>query len=199
VRTGTVRDDGGGALGRDADLVAFCLAIHPALVGSLTLWTGERAVAEELAQDVLVRVWQHWPAVSTHPSPRAWTLRVAYNLAMSGLRRRSAERRARGRLGVPDEIDGDASRWADGLAVRAEVAALPARQRAAVVLRFYADLSVDEVAEVIGCAPGTVKSLTHRALQSLRAELDDTELAEPGPMTGIDVDGTEGVAHGRPA
>jgi RNA polymerase sigma-70 factor (sigma-E family) len=182
---------GGGAMGRDPELVAFCLTVHPQLVGSLTLWTGERAVAEELAQDVLVRVWQHWPAVSTHPSPRAWTWRVAYNLAMSRLRRRSAERRALTRSGAAADVDDAGAGWADDLAVRAAVAALPRRQRAAVVLRYYADLGVDEAADVIGCAPGTVKSLTHRALASLRDQLGDVDVpaSELGPVRPVGAGG----------
>jgi DNA-directed RNA polymerase specialized sigma24 family protein len=61
----------------------------------------------------------------------------------------------------------------DQLAVRAAVALLPHRQRAALVLRYYADLSVAEVAEALECAPGTVKSLTSKGVAGLRRRLGD--------------------------
>jgi DNA-directed RNA polymerase specialized sigma24 family protein len=58
-----------------------------------------------------------------------------------------------------------------GLDLRAAVAALPARQRATLVLRFYCDLNVDQCAEILGCSPGTVKSQTARALDTVRRAL----------------------------
>ena len=58
-----------------------------------------------------------------------------------------------------------------GLDLRAAVAALPARQRATLVLRFYCDLNVDQSAEILGCSPGTVKSQTARALDTVRRAL----------------------------
>jgi DNA-directed RNA polymerase specialized sigma24 family protein len=57
------------------------------------------------------------------------------------------------------------------LDLRAAVAALPARQRATLVLRFYCDLSVDQAAEILGCSQGTVKSQTARALEAVRRAL----------------------------
>jgi DNA-directed RNA polymerase specialized sigma24 family protein len=73
------------------------------------------------------------------------------------------------------------------LDVRAAVAALPARQRATLVLRFYCDLNVDQVAEVLGCSPGTVKSQTARALGSVRRALGPALADGPGsqPTTRV--------------
>jgi RNA polymerase sigma factor (sigma-70 family) len=102
-------------------------------------------------------------------SPEGWTFRVGFNLAASRFRRWSAERRARARLGRPDDRVGDP---ANAVAIRAAVAALPPRQRAAVALRYFADLSVDDTAAVLSCAPGTVKALTSQAIASLRVALD---------------------------
>jgi RNA polymerase sigma factor (sigma-70 family) len=170
------RDDGGDP----PELVAFCVEIHPQLVGALTFTLGVQAVAEELAQEVLVRVWQHWEQLESYESPRSWAFRVAYNLANSGLRRRAAERRARARLSATTEVEVDGGAWADRLAVRDAVTALPERQRTAVVLRYFVGLSVEEAAAAMDCPDGTVKSLTSRAVAALRTSLgSDVDTSAP--------------------
>lgn len=160
----------------DPELVRFVEAMHPRLVGGLSLYCGDRATAEEIAQEALVRVWERWPKVSTMASTGGWTWTVAFNLARSRFRRRRAERRALDRLGTVDSHHDDVDA-ADAVAVRERIARLPDRQRRALVLRYYADLPVREVAAAMGCAEGTVKALTHQAVATLRAELgaDDTE------------------------
>jgi RNA polymerase sigma factor (sigma-70 family) len=158
----------------DDELAEFCRAEHRRLVGALSLYCRDRHLAEELAQDALIRVIGNWPAVQRLDSPSAWVHRVAINLANSHLRRRLAERRAMSRLSgrlaaVPHDPDTPTA-----LAVRAAVAGLPRRERAVVVLRFFADFSVRDVAELLAMPEGTVKTLTARALAALRA----TGLAE---------------------
>lgn len=146
------------------DPAAFCAAQHQRLVGLLSLQVGDRHVAEELAQDVLIKVCEHWPRLE---SPTAWKHRVAINHANSWFRRRGAERRANARhhnqqvgLASPDR--------ADAVAVREAVARLPRRQRTALAYRYYAGFSVRESADAMSCAEGTVKALTHQAIASLR-------------------------------
>jgi RNA polymerase sigma-70 factor (sigma-E family) len=151
----------------DVELEAFIAAESPRLVGLLALYVGEAALAEELAQEALVRLCQHWPRVRRMERPAGWLTRVALNLARSSWRRRAAERRALARLAPPvgETADPDVALI---LAVRGAVAALPERQRRALVLRYYAHRSVAEVAAEMGCAEGTVKSLTHKAIATLR-------------------------------
>lgn len=161
----------------------FCTEIHPRLVGSLRLYTGDGELAAELAQEALVRVIERWGAVSAMAHPAAWTYRVAFNLARSRLRRVRAERRAHVRTGpAPASMpDGD---LATAIVVRRAVALLPPRQRQAVVLRFYGGLSLAEVAEAMKCRPGTVKAHLHQAMAGLRvAGLadDDDVVAATGP------------------
>ncbi len=159
----------------DDEPAAFCRAIRDRLVGSLTLFCGDRAVAEELAQEALVRAWERWDRVGTMASPEAWTYRTAFNLASSWGRRRSAERRAHRRLGPSDPLAVTPDTPTIE-AVRDAVGALPPKQRAAVVCRFYLTMTVAETAETLGCAQGTVKSATHQALANLRtAGLVDDE------------------------
>jgi RNA polymerase sigma factor (sigma-70 family) len=158
----------------DDELAEFCHAEHRRLVGTLSLYCRDQHVAEELAQDVLIKVIGHWSSVRRLDSPSAWAHRVAINLANSHLRRRLAERRALRRLsGRPAATQPDPD-TPTALAVRAAVSGLPRRERAVVVLRFFADFSVRDVAELLAVPEGTVKTLTARALATLRA----TGLAE---------------------
>jgi RNA polymerase sigma-70 factor (ECF subfamily) len=160
------------------DAEAFCEGIRARLVGSLTVYCGEWGVAEELAQDALVRVWERWDRVSTMDSPEAWTYRIAFNLASSWGRRRLAERRAHHR--AHHAADAEPPDTATNAAVHAAVAALPPRQRAVVACRYLLDLSVTDTASVLGMAEGTVKATTHQALTRLRAAglVDDDEPEE---------------------
>ena len=172
-----------GAVTDDTALAALCRDEHPRLVGLVALYVGNRAVAEDLAQETLIRLHQHWPRVRMMDSPHGWLCGVAVNLARSWWRRRYAEHRANRRHQAGCAPDGEAApgRGDDPpepdtvLAVRAAVAGLPPRQRAALVLRFYAGLSVAETARQMGCAEGTVKSLTHKALAALRSRLAMTQ------------------------
>lgn len=169
---------------RDPD--EFCEAVGPRLAGSLTLYCGDRGAGEELAQEALARALERWAHVGVMASPEAWVYRVGLNLARSRFRRRAAERRGLRRLASQTSGVQEAEDSATAVTVRRLVAELPPRQRAAVVARFYGGLSVDEAAEVLDCAPGTVRALTHQALTRLREQgLDATD--------DDDVDAPEGA------
>lgn len=148
------------------ELAAFVHQEHRRLVGLLALQVGRITVAEELAQDALIRLCEHWPRVRHMADRRSWLNRVAINLANSWWRRRYAERRANRRHGPGELVDEHTT--ADVIAVREAVAALPPRQRTVIALRFYEQMSVAETAAQMRCAEGTVKSLTHKALTRLR-------------------------------
>ncbi len=156
----------------DEQLVAFCEAEHARLVGFLTLLLGDRPVAEELSQEALARLCSHWPKVRHMRNQRAWLRRVALNLAASRFRRRQAEWRANRRHGQSSDHTEDT---ATAVAVRDAVAALPPRQRTAIALRYFVGLDVAETAAEMGCAQGTVKSLTNRAVTRLRDQLLEPE------------------------
>jgi RNA polymerase sigma-70 factor (sigma-E family) len=144
------------------DFDAFYRATLPDMVRVATLVVGSRAQAEDLVQDAFVRVHARWIGID---DPTAYTRRAVVNACRSHLRRRVLERRHRASL-APEVAELEARELLDALA------ALPDRQRAAVVLRFYSRLSERETAEALGCAPGTVGSLTHRALATLRQAIE---------------------------
>lgn len=154
------------------DLVTFCAEEHPRLLGSLTLYTGDRALAEEIAQEALTRVCARWSTVRTLDRPGAWAHRVALNLAKSRFRRRALERRVAARADEADNYEHDT---AQAVVVRQAVARLPTRQREAVVLRHFLGFTVEDAAEVMGVTPGALRSLTHRATGQLEQMLTMTE------------------------
>lgn len=158
-----------GALTNDAELVAFCAREHPRLVGALSLYTNNTAVAEELAQEALLRVMDAWPRIRTMAAPGAWAHRVAMNLAASWFRRRSVERRALARLEDRAD-DSPIEDFATLMAVRAAVAQLPQRQRRCLVLRHYLGYPIDVTAQTLGISEQAAASLTYRAMQSLRTD-----------------------------
>lgn len=160
----------------EAGLDEFCRAHHLRVVGLLALYMGDRSVAEELAQESFSRVCEHWPKVREMARPDAWVNRVAINLANSWFRRGLAERLAHARHGPhPDRVERDD---AEVIAVRDAVSRLPRRQRTVIVLRFYGGFSVRETAELMSCAEGTVKSLTHKAVAALQQRLGPIEMKD---------------------
>lgn len=143
---------------------AFIDRSRDRLVGALFLYVGDVGAAEDLAQEAFARAWERWATIER---PEAWVYRVAFDLARSRGRRRGRERRANAFVAArPVAVVADAT---EGVAaVRAAVASLPDRQREAIVLRFYLDLPVAEIAAVMGCADGTVKATLHHAIAALR-------------------------------
>ena len=123
-----------------------------------------------------MKVCIRWRSVERMTNPEAWMFRVAINLANSFFRRKSAERRANARLKTDPHYQGPDI--ADAVAVRQALAGLPRRQRSVLILRFYADLPVKDVAAALDMPEGTVKTLTHRSMKSLRTSLDVVDLME---------------------
>lgn len=155
----------------DEGAAAFCASEHPRLVGALSLYVGDAHLAEELAQEALLRACRMWPFVSRLDSPGGWTWRVAVNLANSHFRRRQIAGRvhrrvAHGARSVHEDPDSTVV-----LQVRQAVAALPPRQRLAIVLRFFLDLSVADTASRMRLSEDAVRSLTKRGAAALRAEI----------------------------
>jgi RNA polymerase sigma factor (sigma-70 family) len=162
-----------------AELEAFFQRERPRLVGALSLYTGDALLAGELADEALTRACERWAEVSRMQAPGAWVHRVGINLANSFFRRRHAERRARHRAAAgSDDVRYDADA-AEAVAIRRAVADCPARQRECIVLRYYVGLSVAEAAARMDTSDSAIKSLTYRAIESLR---DQFALDMPAPQ-----------------
>ena len=127
---------------------------------------GDSQRADDLVQSALVKLYVHWGQVRTASHTDAYARTVLVREFIHE-RRSTWVKRVSLSGGVTDAPAAAADHDAV-LDVRAAVAALPARQRATLVLRFYCDLNVDQAAEILGCSPGTVKSQTARALVSVR-------------------------------
>lgn len=145
-----------------------------------TAWwlTGDWALAEDLVQAALVRSWPKWERISRLDAPELYVRRVMVNLWVSWSRRRW--RKEQVTASVPDSHapGGMAAEVAIRLAVRSALESLTARQRAVLVLRVFDDLPEAQVAQVLGCAVGTVKATLSRALARLREEPLLTEFLE---------------------
>lgn len=149
------------------EFTAFCDAEHPRLVGAITLWCGSREVAEEVVQDAFARAYRDWYRIRQLDRPGAWVRRVAINLATSRFRRWRAERRANRRHAGRRTEPAHPPDIAAAVAVRQALEQLPASQRTVLVLRYYLDLPVTEVAEITGRSASAVTSLAGRALDAL--------------------------------
>lgn len=154
----------------DRALDDFCARQYPRLVRTLEVYVGDVAIAEELAQEALIRVCRRWAQVGRMAAPGAWVHRVSINLANSRFRRRAAERRALTRRGHENAVT-DPADVVELVMLRQAVLRLPPRQREAVILRHVVDLSVDETAAAMDCSSQAVRSLAHRGMTGLRYDL----------------------------
>lgn len=153
----------------DAAYVEFVSARWAALHRLAHLLTGSAPAAEDLVQTTLMKAYAAWPRIARTESPDGYVRRMLVNGAISGSRRAWRRELATGDLPeTPAPETDDHLHRADLWPI---VRALPPRQRAVVVLRYYEDLSEEEIARVLGCSRGTVKSQASDALRALRRVL----------------------------
>jgi RNA polymerase sigma-70 factor (sigma-E family) len=154
---------------RDAEYTDYVTARLPSLRRLAAVLCDDRQRADDLVQATLTKLYVHWGRVRTASHPDAYARAVLVREFIHE-QRSSWVKRVSLRGQVNDSpaavVDHDAA-----LDLRAAVAALPTRQRATLVLRFYCDLNIDQSAEILGCSPGTVKSQTSRALEAVRRSI----------------------------
>jgi RNA polymerase sigma-70 factor (sigma-E family) len=152
----------------------------PTMVRFAAALAGNRADAEDLIQEVLVRAHRHWPTISGLDRPDAYVRRMIVNEFISA-HRRSWRLLPKGR---PEDLDtrttaDHASQYTERDSLIGELTKLPRRQRAVLMLRYYEGLSDAEIADVLSCRPGTVRAYAARALAALRVELGAPERPTP--------------------
>lgn len=143
--------------------------LHARLVRVVAAVCGDVSLAEECAQEALVRAWERVDDGAGLRSLEAWTVRVALNWCRTQQRRRGAEDRALVRLGSLSEGTPDPAPMDDG--VMAAIAGLPPRQREVVVLHYLLDMGVDDIAVSVGTSSGAVKNALFHGRAALAERL----------------------------
>jgi RNA polymerase sigma-70 factor (sigma-E family) len=155
------------------DFDEFVAAGVEPLLRTAHLITWDAGEAEDLVQECLLKIARRWPRVRRMEQPLAYTRRILINLALDDSRGRAKRRIELD--GSVTATDGPARDVFAGLETRDELlsalALLTPRQRAVLVLRYFNDLTESQVAEVLGCSTGTVKSNASRGLARLREAL----------------------------
>jgi RNA polymerase sigma-70 factor, ECF subfamily len=160
---------------------AFYAATYRRVVGQVYALLGNLEEAEDVTQDAFAKASFHWRRIAAYDQPEAWVRRVAFNHAHNSTRRARRWLAALARLGPPAHVPAVSP---DRVDLHRALRRLAPRHREVLVLRYVAELSVDEVARQLRLPPGTVKSRLSRARSALAAEFG----ADPG-------DEREGVAN----
>lgn len=168
---------GGVARLRDTAKLAELYAAHgPSAARLAYLLTGERELAEDLAHEAFIRLAGRFHHVRSQDAFPAYLRAAVVNVVRNHLRRRRLERAVLDRIGSTRPTDRSS---APDVEQRDELwrclQALPYRQRAAIVLRYYEDLSEQQTADVLGCSVNAVKGLVARGLERLRRSLEGRE------------------------
>ena len=180
-----MRDDEAIARCQEGDRDAFRHLVErykDVLYGTAVLMTGNRAGGEEIVQEALLSAWRGIGDFKRGHPPKPWLVRILVNEVLTRQRKKSIPTIPLSDLdyaAAPSTTD-QAEAFQDRTIVRQALAHLVPEQQQVVVLRYFAELTVPEVARSIGVREGTVKSRLHRALKRLREKLEES---------GMEVDG----------
>jgi RNA polymerase sigma-70 factor (ECF subfamily) len=145
----------------DPEFRSLYEAEAPAVFRTVYLLCRDRSVAEDATQEAFARALARWARLRQQPWVAGWVTSTALNVARRGLRRRRA-------LPEPEPKEQDVDAAVD---LWRAVRALPLRQQQALVLRYRADMSMEEIGAVMECDPGTVRTHLARARETLRARM----------------------------
>ncbi len=157
-----------------AEFAEFAAGRAGALIRLAYVLTGDQHAAEDLLQTALTRAAAHWRRI--HTAPEAYVRQIMYREQVSWWRRRARHREV-AMADPPDQLAVPVTSPEARLDLQQALRALPAGKRAVLVLRYLEDLPEAQVADLLGCSVGTVRSQTHKAITQLRAVLTPPELA----------------------
>jgi RNA polymerase sigma-70 factor (sigma-E family) len=156
------------------DFGEFVAARSGDLIRLAYVLTGEQHAAEDLLQSALTKAAAHWGRI--HSAPEAYVKQIIYREQVSWWRHRS-RRPETAMARVPDQAaTPPAAGVEERLALHEALRALPPRKRAVLVLRYLEDLPEAQVADILGCSVGTVRSQTHKAIAQLKSVLTPLDL-----------------------
>jgi RNA polymerase sigma-70 factor (sigma-E family) len=156
-----------------AEFAEFAAGRADALIRLAYVLTGDQHAAEDLLQTALTRAAARWGRI--HTSAEAYVRQIMYREQVSWWRRR-AHHRETTMADPPDRLESPVTSLEARLDLQRALKALPAGKRAVLVLRYLEDLPEAQVADLLGCSVGTVRSQTHKAITQLRAVLAPPEL-----------------------
>jgi RNA polymerase sigma-70 factor (sigma-E family) len=176
-------------MARDLDeFTEYVAARSGALLRTAVLLVGgDRQHAEDLVQEAFAETYRRWNRISAPEYREAYTRTILVRLATRRWRRRNDLDRVVSDHGRAESTNADhADTVAVGLDIQGFLRELPERQRAVVVLRYFDNRSEAEIATLLGCAPGTVKTHAFRALKALEARLTTQGYRPSPPEKGPD-------------
>lgn len=175
----------------EVEFTEFYQISYRRLAAQVYVYAGDAAEAEDSVQEAYLRAWRQWSVVSRYDDPVAWVRRVAMNLATSRLRRLVTAARVLGRQRPPDPV---AALGPDHVALVAALRTLTHRQRQAIVLHYFADMAVAEIAAELSTPRGTVLSWLSRGRARLAEHLAEAAPAQRVAGAMNDSDGGGGHA-----
>jgi RNA polymerase sigma-70 factor (sigma-E family) len=155
----------------EADFRAFVAARSTSLLWFAHVLTGDRHTAEDIVQTALSRTFSAWGRVKRKDNPEGYVRRAIVNTHLNALRRRPWREQPHGEVPETATDRRPESDLDEREAMWQALTLLPPRQRAVLVLRYYEDLTEADIADVLACSRGTVKSQASKALASLRRVL----------------------------
>jgi RNA polymerase sigma-70 factor (sigma-E family) len=161
-------------VGRDTEFAEYFASRAAVMRNTAYLLCHDWHLAEDLTQTAFTKLYLGWSRISRRDTLDNYTRTVLVRAFLDERRRPWRRERAIDPDGEVFDVAAHDPEVAERLALQAALARVPPRQRAALVLRFFADLSVEETAQILGCSSGTVKSQTARGLDKLRMHLPTT-------------------------
>jgi RNA polymerase sigma-70 factor (sigma-E family) len=164
----------------DVDFEQFVGERLPALIRYAAILAGERELAQDVVQDALIRANDRWRRIGAMDRPEQYVKRMITTEYLSWRRRHARRAAVLDRWAVtlsPGQVGDHAEHLVQRSALSQQLAALPPKQRAVLVLDYYEGMTDPEIAEVLGCSPATVRVYRFRALAALR-----TVLTQPVPV-----------------